>query len=157
MNIKDVLEEIMLNIDINGIRIMCNVDTNIRNVCNDKNFWIKKLKKDGYSLNLINYPINYKDWIVLYKLKECYKKSLVITDDAINTNKTIIIEVNDKTKPLLNQILIDEEFKLMNNNHHEIAIHRNKESKIFVRPIITSIFYTGNNDFEQLEYSKNYI
>ncbi len=84
IGLKELDEEIFLNLDVNDLKNVCNINQYTQKICNDKSFWLKKLVLNH--LDLPDLKIDNIDWFRLYEAISSTKSNLYmikIFDDTI--------------------------------------------------------------------------
>lgn len=107
---KDIHYNILLHMDIKEINRYCKVNTAGQKMCNNKNFWINKIKYDDLPIHLIS-DINMNttkfDFIALYKLLEDVK---FISETTLVVNSIEATRKELKTSGIINIDLIKQSY-----------------------------------------------
>ena len=65
MEIPEIWENILFNAPIQDMANLCRGNQQLRSLCNDRRFWIRKFRDGG--VPVLREHINYRDWIREYQ------------------------------------------------------------------------------------------
>ena len=105
---QDIMFNILLNGNIDNLKILCQTNKIANQICNSDFFWMTKLSHDNIPVIYKKHPNNYIKWVEYYK---CTRDTLLKIDNILNI--VLNVESLDSTIILCSMSSICDNYKIL--------------------------------------------